>query len=201
MFIKRMSEQLVNDLAREGFTNPTEFQEMFLKKINSGQNIIGIAPENSGRTMALLISSLHKLEKAFEQAPRVVIVLDNDERVKEFETAFMNISRYTDLRIDAVTDAGIIKDQIDWIFEGTDIVVGTARRLHAIYLQNGLNVNKLLMFAIDDAETQLRNKRSKELARLLDGLPRCQKLIITDDFSARLENLLDEYVPALEIVE
>lgn len=201
MFIKKISEELQDSLNREGYTEPTEFQKLFLKKVNSGKDIVGIGEAGCGKTLTLLIAALHKLKSAFEKAPRVIIVVENDDRVRELDHDFKQLTRYTDLRIDAITDAGNIKDQIDWIFEGTDLVIGTAIRLHEIYLMNGLNVNQLLIFAIDDADKVISQKAKIAIERLFTGLPKCQKMMCAKKFSPRMEQVNEEFMPFAEYVK
>lgn len=196
-----MSEELQQTLQREGLVEPTAFQKEFLSKVNSGKDIIGLAPDGNGKTTSLLIIALHKLKQAFEDAPRCIIVVENDERVREFDFRFKDFTRFSDLRIDAIYDSGKIKDQIDWLFEGSDIVVGTARRLHEMYLQNGLNTNELLMFAIDDANKVMTDRNTKDLERMFFGMPKCQKLICSEFFTDRMDRVVDQYLPAAEVVE
>lgn len=75
MSFKKLNIPLKEALERLEIESSLPFQKQILPKIKSGRDLFIIAPEGSGKTTALVISTIQKLESAaFEDAPRALIL-------------------------------------------------------------------------------------------------------------------------------
>jgi superfamily II DNA/RNA helicase len=63
-------------------------------------------------------------------------------------------------------------------------VVGTAKRIYDLYIQNGINMGKLKLFVLDDAETMLKESTIAQMRRIADSLPKCQRIIFSNSVSS-----------------
>jgi ATP-dependent RNA helicase RhlE len=87
------------------------------------------------------------------------------------------------------------------LFDGTEIIVGTPKRLYELYLQNGYNVSKMKLFVLDDAIELFKGGFKMQIGRLADSLPKCQHLLFSTTFKDyRIEEYLEEYVPITQHV-
>jgi ATP-dependent RNA helicase RhlE len=69
--------------------------------------------------------------------------------------------------------------QMDALAEGADIVVATPDRARAIYLKLGLNLNKVELLVMDDAELIVKQGLQLPVAELNNALIKCQRLVFT----------------------
>ena len=196
MFIEKLNKKLVTALTENGFNEPKELQLKCLSKINAGIDVIAVAPDNSGKSTLIAISVIHKLQHALEDAPRAIIIVANKEKAIAMKEQFDLFAKETDLRALCLFEEGKINKQSVEVYEGTDVVIGTGKRVYELYFNQSLNVNKLKLFILDDAEQIIKNTWQSPIDRLGESIPKCQHLIFTNDFNSKIEKLVNKFMVA-----
>jgi ATP-dependent RNA helicase RhlE len=72
MFIEKLIKPLATAFLAAGYTEPTEFQSICMPKINAGNDIFGVAADESGKTTCIVLATINKLKEEFEDAPRTI---------------------------------------------------------------------------------------------------------------------------------
>lgn len=202
MSFKKLIEPLRDILEHKGFIEPLAFQKQILPKIKSGASMYAIAPKGSGKTTSIVLSTIQKLKgKAFEDAPRVLIFVKDKQAALDLELEFNAFKRGTDLRVYCAYDEKSIDDQKDEIYFGTDIVIATPKRLNKIFYLNGINLNKLQMCIVEDAEFLLGNNSFAEVTRTPESIGKCQYLIFSETFDKRFKRWQDTFMYNSQIVK
>ncbi|MBA2612526.1 MAG: DEAD/DEAH box helicase [Bacteroidetes bacterium] len=201
MFKEKLHKKLATALLINGFETPKELQLKCLPKINGGFDVIAIGPVNTGKTTTIVISAIQKLQTAFEDPPRALILVSNKEKALAMLEQFKLLTKETDLRVLAIFEEGKIDEQTVDIYAGVDVVIGTANRIMDIYFKRTLNLNKIKLFAIDDAETMIENRWQGQIDRLALSLPKCQHLIFTNGLTEKIEKLVSKFIVSPQIIE
>jgi superfamily II DNA/RNA helicase len=201
MFKEKLNKLLSAELLSNGFEIPTPLQAKCLSKINGGFDVIAIAPDGSGKSMLAVISALQKLNRAMDVPPRALILAATTEKVLAMKEQFEKLTRDIDLHVECAYVEGDIDDQNAAIYSGTDIVVGTPKRLLEIYFSKNLNMNYLKLFIIDDAELMIKHGFQGQVDRLGLSLPKCQHLIFTNELNEKVQKLISKFIVAPQIIE
>ncbi len=201
MFKEKLNKNLATNLLENGFEEPKPMQIKCLPKINGGSDVIGIGPKGCGKSSLIIICAIQKLGYAFEDAPRAIILVADENEAKLMHEQFKLFALNTDLRCVSVYESGKIDSQIEAIYKGTDIVIGTPKRLLDIYFRNNFNLNKIKLFAIDDAEMMIKNAWQGQIDRLGLSLPKCQHLVFTNQLTERIEKLIEKFIVSPFIIE
>ncbi len=202
MAFKKIQEQLKEALEVQGIKDPLPFQKAILSKIKGGSSVFGIAPDGAGKTTSIIISTLQKLEcTAFEDAPRALIFVKDKESALALQSEFERFTRRMDLRIYPVYEEHNIEAQRNEIFEGVDIVIATPKRLSKIFYLNGINLGKLKLFIVDDAEFLSKPTPFSDVIRIPESLDRCQYAIFSTKFDPRMERMQELFMANAQIVE
>jgi ATP-dependent RNA helicase RhlE len=201
MFNEKYNKRLAAALKLNGFEEPKELQKKCIAKINGGFDIIGIGPENSGRSSLTVMSAIHKLQRAFEDAPRALILVSNMDKAIAMKEQCVLLSKDTDLRTYCVYEEGKIDKEAAEVYLGTDILIGTPKRILDLYFLRNLNLNKIKLFVIDDAEMMIKISAQGHIDRLALSLPKCQHLIFTDNLTEKIEKLIHKFIVAPQIIE
>jgi superfamily II DNA/RNA helicase len=191
LFLKKINAGLSQSLAEAGLTEPTEVQKETFGTIKSGADCVIAAPEGEGKTTAIVITVIQKLEKAFQQSPRALVIVEDKAKVLEMQQLFTDYGRHTDLRVYGVYEQGDIDYDKNQISVGIDVLIGTLGRLNDMFGSAGYDVNQLKMFIVDDAETLLKNRLEPKIARLSNSIVKTQRIFFTDIVSERVELLAD----------
>lgn len=191
MFLKKINEKLSQALEDAGLIEPTELQRETFGTIKSGVDCVIASSGEDGKTTAIVINVIQRLEKAFQESPRALIIVQDKAKVLEMQELFKRYGQYTDLRVYGVYEQGDVDYDKNQISLGIDVIVGTPGRLNDMFATAGYDVNQLKMFILDDAEIILKARHEPKIARLSESIAKTQRLFFTDIISERVEFLAD----------
>jgi superfamily II DNA/RNA helicase len=196
----KIRPELAEVLKNKGFNIMNPFQEAIFDVLKSGRNILAEGSNSCGKTTAIVYSVLEKIKLPEEGSPRAIISCASNDLAEKLHEELTKCAFLLDLTVDLVHDKGNMLKQRNDLFDGTEIIVGTPKRLYELYIQNGYNVGKVKLFVIDDAMQQVKNGNLMQLKRIVESLPKCQFLISTNPFiDKRLEDFIEEIGPFQKI--
>lgn len=200
MFIKKLDEHLASAIADAGYETPTILEKKCISKIKSGADLVCIAPENSGRTTTIVISVIQKLKAALNDVPRALIFVRDEEQAQLMKEQFkLLLGKNCDLRVFTAHEKRKIEDIKDYIYAGSDVVIGTSKRLGLLYSSNGINLNDLKMFIIDDADLIMRHEILSQVDRLSDVVTKTQHILFASRVTERIERFAEKFMNVSEI--
>ncbi|MES2630224.1 MAG: DEAD/DEAH box helicase, partial [Bacteroidota bacterium] len=186
MFLEKLDPNLDVILADHGFEQPTPIQVEGMAKIVAGGDAILIGPKASGKTSLIAITLINKLKEAVEDAPRAIVFVQNKDAALALQEQCKLLGKHTDLRFLCAFEGKYWKDQLEAIYIGADVVIGTVGRLQEIYFKNGLNLNLVKMFIVDNGEA-VTHISLVQLERMFMSAPKkCQKLVLGTALTDRI---------------
>ncbi|WP_346858145.1 DEAD/DEAH box helicase [uncultured Draconibacterium sp.] len=192
MKLKKLLPELVAGIVDAGYDkNPREVQSESIPVIKSGADLFVLAPEESGKSTAIVIGIIQQLKKAFEEAPRAVVITATKEKAFEMEEQFKLLGSHTNLRVFTVFDKGNIQYQKNMIYEGLDVLIGTPIRINELLNITGIPTTLLKVLAVDDAETLFPNNNHPVVYRFDDRTKKLQFLIFANKWHDKFEDLYE----------
>lgn len=190
----KLSKPLVRSMTDAGYLGPKDIQLKTMSRILGAQDIIAIAPEGSGKTSTYVLASLMRLKYGFEEAPRALVLVPDKDHVLAVIERYELLNKNKTIRIVGLFPEGGMEAQMNALADGADIVVATPDRARAIYLKLGLNLNKIMMFIVDDAAEIVKRGMQLPVAELARSIVKCQHLIFTDVFHDKLNLLTSQFM-------
>ena len=201
MLAEKLDIQLLESLDSNGIHESTALQRVCIPKIKSGRDLICVAGDGSGKSTTIVISILQKLKASFDDNSRAVVIVANVAKANEMKAEFDRLGEYTDLRVFTACEDGKLDDQKDKIYMGSDVVIGTAKRLNQIYSLYALNLTMTKIFAIDDADVVIKNINYTQFDRLAESLHKSQKIIFASHVTDWIERFANIFMNDQEITE
>ena len=202
MSFKKLHPLLKESLENAGFETSNAFQKKVLPTLKGGSDAYIIAPKGSGKTIALIIATIHKLKaEAFEDSPRAIIVVKDKVDALALKEEFERFTNTTDLRVYALYDEYDIEKQKTEVYYGQDIVIATPSRLSKLYFLNGIHLGEVQLFAIEDADYLGRNNAYNHILRLSESLNKCQFVIIADEMYPKITNYQNAFMSNAHLVK
>ena len=190
-----LNKQLLNAIADQGFTTPTEIQQKCIPVVLAGQEVIGIAQTGTGKTAAYLLPILMKVKYAQGDEPRALILAPTKELTIQISDHAMELAKYTDLRIMPIYGGIGPKTQIEMIRQGIDIIIATPGRFTELYNKGELPTAHLKFLVLDEADRMMDMGFMHQLRKILEVVPRKrQNLLFSATFSERVEKLSEEFL-------
>ena len=195
MSFKKLKPLLKDILEHQNIHEATPFQKLAIPKIKSGANVWAVAPEGSGKTTTLILTTLQKL-KDYEQHdnPRVIIFVKDKASALALEEKFEPYIKHMDLTSYCVYEEQLVQAQKDIIYEGVDIVIGTAKRINKLYLMNGINLNDMNTVIIEDANLLPRIDFAKDIVRISEAFEKCQYIVFSTEYDEKLKSLKNSFM-------
>ena len=134
---------------------------------------------------------IQRLEKPLMESPRALIVVETKEKVLEMVEMFRKYNRYTQLRVYGAHDKGDIDWDKNQISLGIDVLIGTPNRLDLMFATAGFDINRLLMFVVDDADILFKLRLDGKTNRMSESISKSQRLIFCNKISDRVEAVAD----------
>jgi ATP-dependent RNA helicase RhlE len=191
MILKKINPDLQKALIENGLTDANEMQLETFATIKSGADAVIQSNRGTGKTTTIVINVIQRLEKTAGESTRVLILVENKEKVLEMEELFLKYGNYHDLSILGVHEKGDFDYDKNIISMGLDILIGTPARINALFSSAGFNINTVRMFIVDDAEILFKNRHDAITLRLSNSIEKTQRLFFCNAITERVENLAD----------
>lgn len=183
-----LSQQIVDRLAENDITEPTEIQEKAIPKIFEGKDILAESETGSGKTLAFSLPIIEQLEG---NGVKALVLSPTRELAKQIAAEINMASEETE----TVTIYGGVsyEPQIKGA-KTADIVVGTPGRTLDLLKKNKIDVSGLEYFVLDEADRMLDMGFQDELEQIIDFLPdQRQNLLFGATIPSSLKKMCDKY--------
>jgi len=172
----------------------TAFQTNVLKALKSGSSAVCESSEITISLIEALI--LHSIPTPEEGAPRMIILCSDNIAAQELANSLAPFIKERDLTLDLILEKGNKVKQRNDLYDGTEIIVGTSRRVCEMYFQNGFNISKLKLFVVLQMDVQVKYGWRGFIGRIAESLPKCKQLLFMSSSSdERIESYVDEFMP------
>lgn len=190
----KLSKQLVRSVTEAGYLVPKEIQLRTMSRIIGGQDIIAVGPEGCGKTTTYILGVLMRLKQTPEIAPRALILVPDAGRVEAVVEQINLLNKNKSLRIVSLTPGSGMEAELDELADGADIIVATPDRARAIYLKLALDLNKIQMFVVDDAELIVKQGLQLPVNELANSIIKCQRLVFAEVMHSRIEQMIEPFM-------
>lgn len=184
--------EIVKALNEDDIVKATDIQQKTIPIANEGKDVIGISRTGSGKTVAFSIPIIQRV--VLGDGVQGLIIAPTRELVVQIAKEFEKFSKYQKIKIVSVYGGVSIDPQIRKISQ-SEIVVGTPGRL-LDHLQRGtLDLSKLKVFVLDEADKMVEMGFVEDIEKILNLTnPKRQILLFGATISYEIENIKKTYM-------
>lgn len=179
------------NLARVGYTVPTEIQERSLKPHMEGRDILGIAKTGSGKTAAFLLPILHR---QVEGRYASLVLAPTRELAVQIEEEYRSLSKGIKVYSACYIGGTNMNRDLQIAGKNTDLIVATPGRLLDLYQRGALHFKNIKCLVIDEFDRMLDMGFERDLNKIIDALPINRQNLL---FSATLDPNQEVKIKAL----
>ena len=193
-----ISQSIKAQLEVMGFNRPTDIQFRAIKHILKGEDVMAVAQTGTGKTAAFVIPMLnHFLVKPRGKYAgiRGLILVPTRELANQISKVVAEIALQTHLRVLGLYGGVEQENQIKTLNEGVDVLVTTPGRMFDLISQGFVDVSKLEVFVLDEADLMLDLGFNKDIQDLIRKIPKNrQTLFFTATISKKIKSLAYDVV-------
>jgi ATP-dependent RNA helicase RhlE len=192
MNLKKINPNLQQALAENNLVEPTELQRDTFATVKSGADCVIVSPPGSGKTTAIVLNVIQRLQKPEGESTRALVLVDSKEQMLEVEEMFASLAKYNALRIYATSDKSDIDNDKNLISLGVDVLIGTPNKVNALFSGAGFNMNTIKMLVVDDADVIFRNRHDAIVQRLSESVAKTQRVFTASEVTEKLEIMAEK---------
>jgi translation initiation factor 4A len=149
-----LNEKLLRGIYAYGFELPSAVQKKGIVPAISGKDCIVQAQSGTGKTATFVISILQKID-AENKTCQALVLEPTRELAEQSYNVMVKLAEYMDINIYRCIGGRRVRDDLEKLSSGVQVVVGTPGRVYDMICRGKLRVEKLQMFVLDEADEML----------------------------------------------
>jgi len=202
-----LNADILRAVTEQGYNEPTPIQRQAIPVVLSGRDLMASAQTGTGKTAGftlplLQLLSSHNPHPKGRRPVRALILTPTRELAAQVGENVHDYSKYLDLRSLVVFGGVSINPQMMKLRGGVDVLVATPGRLLDLEHQNALDLSKVEILVLDEADRMLDMGFIHDIRRVLAKLPaKRQNLLFSATFSDEIKTLAEKLLHNPEEVE
>lgn len=187
-----LSAELLRAVDAQGYTQPTPIQAQSIPAVLSGRDVLAGAQTGTGKTAAFTLPMLQRLSQseARGRLPRALVLTPTRELAAQVGESVRTYGQHLPLRAMQIFGGVGMGQQAAQLRRGVDILVATPGRLLDHVGQGNLNLSKIELLVLDEADRMLDMGFIHDIRRVLRLLPaERQNLLFSATYSREIEQL------------
>lgn len=172
-------------LKTEGYTTPTPIQAQAIPAVLDGMDVLGLAQTGTGKTAAFTLPMLERLTRDMtsRRVPRALILAPTRELAIQISDSIRRYGAGLKLYHTQIVGGASQNRQVEALKRGVDIVVATPGRLEDLMQQRLIDISKIEIFVLDEADRMLEIGFMPSIRRITAALPQKKQTLF---FSATM---------------
>ncbi|MEP6924162.1 MAG: DEAD/DEAH box helicase [Pyrinomonadaceae bacterium] len=167
-----LSENLLKAINELGYEVPSPIQRKTIPLLLAGKDVVGQAQTGTGKTAAFALPMLERLDMQSKDI-QVLVLTPTRELAIQVAEAFHTYSKYIGrVRVLPVYGGQSISQQIRHLQSGVQIVVGTPGRVMDHMRRETLDLSRLKVVTLDEADEMLKMGFQEDVEWILSHTPK-----------------------------
>ncbi|MCS5629451.1 MAG: DEAD/DEAH box helicase [Pirellulaceae bacterium] len=177
-----LHKSILKSLAKKGYKEPTPIQEQTIPLVLAGRDVVGCAQTGTGKTAAFALPTIHRIlelignpttgaekrrQRSGRRVIRCLILSPTRELAGQISDNLDTYSEFTTLRNTVVYGGVKQYSQVKALKRGVDILVATPGRLIDLGQQGYVDLTKIDVLILDEADQMLDMGFIPDLTRIV----------------------------------
>jgi ATP-dependent RNA helicase RhlE len=198
--------ELVRAVLEHGYTKPTPIQTQAIPVVLRGGDVLGGAQTGTGKTAGFVLPLLQRLLEnpvtKSKLAPRVLVLAPTRELAAQVEESVQVYGKHTNITSTVIFGGVGMPQQVAAVRKGVDVVVATPGRLLDHHGQRTIDLSKVEILVLDEADRMLDMGFIHDIKKILAIMPpKRQNLLFSATFSDEIKALADRLLNAPTLIE
>jgi len=166
----KLKDELLRGIYAYGFEKPSHIQQRGIIPVISGRDTIAQAQSGTGKTATFSIASLQTVDNRNPDS-QVLILAPTRELAQQTHKVLNSLGDYMNIKSHACVGGTAVREDIQILQRGVQIVVGTPGRVNDMINRSALRLNVLKLFVLDEADEMLSRGFKDQIYDVFQFLP------------------------------
>lgn len=201
-----LSAELLRAVSEQGYSEPTPIQAKAIPIVLEGRDVLAGAQTGTGKTAGFTLPLLQRLSgkdvgNGFRPV-RALVLTPTRELAAQVGESVTTYGKYLPMRSAVIFGGVNVNPQIAMLRRGVDILVATPGRLLDHVNQKTLDLSKVEILVLDEADRMLDMGFIHDIRKVLALLPKQrQNLLFSATFSTEIKTLADRILNTPTLIE
>ncbi len=200
-----LSPAILAGVKAQGYDEPTPIQKKAIPIIMQGRDILAGAQTGTGKTAAFTLPLLHLLNTNKHPGghlPRALVLAPTRELAAQVGASIQTYGQGLKIESTVIFGGVGINPQKKRLRQGVEIVIGTPGRLLDLAGQKDLNLSRIEVLILDEADRMLDMGFIHDIRKIIKMVPKQrQTLFFSATYSKEIKALADTILNKPELVE
>jgi len=165
-----LKEEILRGVYAYGFEKPSAIQKRAIVPLSKNKDIIAQAQSGTGKTATFTIGILQQLDMGLKEC-QALILAPTRELAQQIQRVVMAIGDYLEVRCHACVGGTRVRDDIDTLRNGVNVVVGTPGRVYDMLSRRVLRPDHIKALVLDEADEMLSRGFKDQIYDIFQALP------------------------------
>ena len=194
-----LSAELLRAVEKQGYSEATPIQQQAIPLVLEGKDVLAGAQTGTGKTAGFTLPLLQRLQQnpieGHKRHPRVLVLTPTRELAAQVHESVRDYGQYLPFRSAVIFGGVSINPQKQKLIKGVDIVVATPGRLLDHLQQRSIDLSKVEILVLDEADRMLDMGFIRDIRKILNVIPKQrQTLLFSATFSQEIRTLASEFM-------
>lgn len=194
-----LSAELLRAVEKQGYDEATPIQAQAIPLVLKGKDVLAGAQTGTGKTAGFTLPVLQQLQNSHSEGqkrhPRVLVLTPTRELAAQVHESVRDYGQYLPFRSAVIFGGVSINPQKQKLIRGVDIVVATPGRLLDHLQQRSIDLSKVEILVLDEADRMLDMGFIRDIRKILNAIPKQrQTLLFSATFSKEIKLLASEFL-------
>jgi len=166
----KLKDELLRGIYAYGFEKPSYIQQRGIIPVIRGNDTIAQAQSGTGKTATFSVAALQCVQPNNPDC-QVLILAPTRELAQQIHKVLNALGDYMKVKSHACVGGTAVRDDINVLQKGVQIVVGTPGRVNDMINRNALKLEKLRIFILDEADEMLSRGFKDQIYDVFQYLP------------------------------
>jgi len=166
----KLKDELLRGIYAYGFEKPSHIQQRGIIPVTSGRDTIAQAQSGTGKTATFSIATLQAVDERNRDC-QALILAPTRELAQQTHKVLNSLGDYMNIKSHACVGGTAVREDIQILQRGVQIVVGTPGRVNDMINRSALRLDQLKMFVLDEADEMLSRGFKDQIYDVFQFLP------------------------------
>ena len=194
-----LSAEILRAVETKGYDEATPIQQQAIPLVLEGKDVLAGAQTGTGKTAGFTLPVLQRLQNRHTEGkksyPKVLVLTPTRELAAQVHESVRDYGQYLPFRSAVIFGGVSINPQKQKLIKGVDIVVATPGRLLDHVQQRSIDLSKIEILILDEADRMLDMGFIRDIRKILNTIPKQrQTLLFSATFSREIKTLASEFL-------